>query len=42
MVQWLRFHPPNAQGPGLVSGQELRSCTPLNVVKKKKKKYLKK
>ena len=25
MIQWLRFHAPNAGGPGLISGQGTRS-----------------
>ena len=25
MVQWLRLHPPNAGGPGLIPDQEIRS-----------------
>ena len=27
VVQWLRFHAPNAEGPGLIPGQETRGHT---------------
>ena len=27
MVQWLRFHIPNAEGPGSIPGQEIGSHT---------------
>ena len=28
VVQWLRLHTPNAGGPGLIPGQEIRSRLP--------------
>ena len=28
MIQWLRFHDPNAGGQGLIPGQGTRSCMP--------------
>ena len=28
VIQWLRLHTPNAEGPGINPGQETRSCMP--------------